>query len=559
MRAISPQFLTFGAKISQMATKNKVTTAAPAATATLPPTNTVYWILLGVALLVVLFARLSLLGIPLERDEGGYAYIGERLFGSQRLYTDMLDIKLPGLYFLYWLFNQLPGGQEKSIHLGLLLMHAGALYVFFRWVKQVFQLPVAALSTALFAISAVLPGVFGFAAHATQLIQLPVMGALWMLWNYTRQPDSRRWWQLSAIGLLLGFAFTVKQPAVVFIVFAIGALLLGDGTLVQKLGRAFVVGISSVVPFAAIAGYFYAQGRFDDFWLWTFVMPTAQTVSADDTWFYLKTLVPRMVGNHGVFWVAGLLSLVLVPMSHVARPGKIWAVSLLLLSILSACIGLGFMPHYFIPAIPWAALGISISVFWMVEKFGAGNRMAFVGVAAAFIGLPILLNAGYLFRPNYPEIMEQCYHWNGFAEAKAIATELKKRLKPGERVAILGSEPQINFYTGTEHCSPQLYMYPVIREHKRKQDFQQQFLRNLNDCNAEYVVVTASEASWMPGFAEMPFFKRDLFPKISAQYDLIGRANIGQIPMNIVWDEALKTHNPPKCPPMFVFRKKGIN
>ncbi|MES2855659.1 MAG: ATP-binding protein, partial [Bdellovibrionota bacterium] len=42
----------------------------------------------------------------------------------------MLDIKLPGLYFLYWLFHQLPGGEEKSIHLGLLLMHAGALGLF---------------------------------------------------------------------------------------------------------------------------------------------------------------------------------------------------------------------------------------------------------------------------------------------------------------------------------------------------------------------------------------------------------------------------------------------
>lgn len=516
-----------------------------------------FWVILGITLALVLFTRLSLLGIPLERDEGGYAYIGERLLGPQRLYSDMLDIKLPGLYILYWLFNFLPGGHEKSIHLGLLLVHGGALALFFTWVRKAFNLPVAALATSLFAVSALMPGVFGFAAHATQLIQLPVMGALLLLWNYTRNKENRSVLNLVWIGLLLGFAFTVKQPAIVFIVFAIGVLMLGDGSFLQKTGMSFVLGLASLVPFSAMAGYFYAQGRFDDFWLWTFTMPTAQTVSAEDSWFYLSKLVPRMIGNHYLFWSLGVLSLLIVPFTGFSRQSRAWAVSLLLLGIGSAAIGLGFMPHYFIPAIPWAALGIAASLFWIVEKFASGSRTAYAAVAGMLIALPVLLNADYFFRPDYAQILEKCYPWNGFAEAKAVSRELKKRLKPGERVAILGSEPQINYYTDTEHCSPQLYMYPVIREHKRKAQFQQQFLRNLAECDAEYVVLTASEASWMPGFAESPFFKRDIFPRITERYELIGRANIGQVPMNIVWDEALKTHNPPKCPPMFVFRKKA--
>jgi hypothetical protein len=378
-----------------------------------------------------------------------------------------------------------------------------------------------------------------------------------LLWNYTQNVSTRSSLNLVWAGLLLGFAFTVKQPSVVFILFSIGVLMLGDGSFLQKTGRAFVLGLASLLPFGAIVAYFYAQGRFDDFWLWTFTMPTAQTVSADDSLFYLKTLVPRMIGNHWLFWGLGLLSLGTLPFSNFPKSSKYWAVGLLILSILSAAIGLGFMPHYFIPAIPWAALGIAASLFWLVEKFASGNKGLLATLAAFLIFVPVLMNFDYFFKPNYPQILEKCYPWNGFAEAKAVSMELKKRLKPGERIAILGSEPEINYYTGTEHCSPQLYMYPVIREHKLKQQFQQQFLRNLAECDAKYVVLTASEASWMPGFAETPFFKRDIFPKISERYDLIGRANIGQVPMNIVWDEALKTHNPPKCPPMFVFRRKG--
>lgn len=533
--------------------KDKKKPAVPASVPVVSP-DRIYWWILGITLAMVLYTRLALLGIPLERDEGGFAYIGQHLLGSQLLYTDVFDNKLPGLYLMYWVFNLLPGSQGANIHLGLLLVQAGTLALFFPWMRKMFDLPVAAISTSLFAVSALMPGVFGFAAHATQLMMLPVVGGLRLLWDFTRAPESDgRWWRLAVSGLLLGFAFTVKQPAVVFIVFAEAVLLLGNGVWLQKMWRALVLGLASLAPFGICAGYFWMQGRFNDFWLWTYTMPTVQTVSADDSLFYLNKLIPRMVGNHWLFWGLGVLSLGVIPFTEISRSEKAWVAGLLVLSMLSSIIGLGFIPHYFVPVIPWAALGIAICLNWLTTRRG-NNWLA--PLASGLIFIPVLMNAGYFFKPDYARIMEDSYPWNGFSEAKAVATELKKRLKPGERIAVLGSEPQLCYYTATERCSPHLFMYPVVREHKLKQSFQQQFLRDLADCQAEYVVLTASEASWAPGFAETPFFKRDIFPKITAGYDLIGRANIGQIPLNIVWDEALKTHNPPKCPPMFVFKRK---
>ena len=516
----------------------------------------IYWVILGLTLAIVLYARFSLLGMPLERDEGGFAYIGQHLFGDQLLYSDLLDNKLPGLYFLYWIFNQLPGGYEKSIHLCLLLMHAGTLGLFFMWTRKAFNFPVASMATSLFAVSAIMPGVLGFAAHATQLIMLPVMGALLLIWNFNQHPDNKRLLNLVWAGLLLGFSFTVKQPAIVFIVFAISALMLSKGSLVQNTGRAFVLGFSSLLPFGAIAGYFYLQGRFDDFWLWTYTMPTVQTAGTGDYMFYLEKTIPRVVGNHWLFWGLGLSSLLVVPFSNFSKSARFWAIGLLLFSILSAAIGLAFMPHYFVPMVPWLALGIAVSLFWVANKFAPGNTLAEAVPCILLILMPIFMNSDYFLNPNFPKIVEQCYPWNGFSEAKAVAKELKKRLKPGERIAVLGSEPEINYYTNTELCSPHLYMYPVVREHKLKSQFQKDYLQDLFGCNAAYVVLTASESSWTSGFAETPFFKRDIFPKITERYDLIGRANIGQVPLNIVWDEALKTHEPPKCPPMFVFKRK---
>lgn len=517
--------------------------------------ETISFIILWATLAIMLIARFQLLGMPLERDEGGYAYIGQHMLGSEQLYTDMYDIKLPGLYLLYAFFHYLPGGYEKSIHLGLMIFHITALWLFFQWIKQLFTLKTAALSTAFFALSAVLPSIYGFATHATQLLLAPQIGALILLWNY--QYKGKSIVALLGSGLLTGIAFTIKQPAIVFIFFGLGVLLSDrSAEWLQRIKTAFIYGFSTTIPYLIIVAYFAIQGRFSSFWFWTFTVPGAQTIQAGESWLYIKTLLPPVINEHPGLWIAGSISVLLLPFIRIGMaPQRRWITALALLSLLSSAIGLGFMPHYFIPAIPWLAVALSLVIEFFALKIK--REILVIGGAGLLILLPpIWKNQDYLFRPNYQKISEKAYHWNGFSEIKAISEELKKRIKPGERIAILGSEPQLNYYTNTLHCSPHLYMYPVMRDTRLKAQFQQEFLEDFRACDATFVIVSASEASWIPQFTQTDFFKKELWGYVTQQYDLIGRANIGQYPMSIVWDDAIKTHHPPQCPPIFVFKKK---
>jgi Dolichyl-phosphate-mannose-protein mannosyltransferase len=515
-----------------------------------------YWWVLGASLLVILVTRLRLLGLPLERDEGGFAYIGRHLFSEKRLYTDLLDIKLPGLYFLYWLFDWLPGSGPIPIHLGYLLWHAATLFLFFKLVRHLFDDSVAAVATSLFALTAILPEVFGFAAHATQLLLLPLMGGLWLLWQFCHISSKNTWFQLILSGFLLGLAVTIKQPAGLFVAFGCGVLLLHEGAWGLRLARTIGFGLASLVPIASVVGYFWSQGRLADFWNWNYVVPMAQAIEAEESATYLRLLLPRVVGQHGLFWGLGLVSLAVIPLAYFPKSSRIWAVGLLLFALPTSVVGLGFMPHYFVPLIPWVALGVAVLLHVVAQRFFKKNKTVYTALAATLVGITVLSHSAYFFKADHQRIMDEAYHWNGFPELEAIALELNRRLKPGETVGILGSEPQVNYYTDTEHCSAQLYMYPLIRPHAQSLAFQQQFLRELATCNPAYLVVTTSEASWMPGFAETDFFKKQLFPLATSQYELIGRANIGQSPMSIVWGDALKTHQPPKCPPIFIFKKK---
>jgi hypothetical protein len=78
---------------------------------------------LSVAIIVFVTAmlRVPLLDIPLERDEGEYAYIAWRLGHHELPYRDWVDQKPPGIFWTYATALKLPVDPIRSIHaMGLL-------------------------------------------------------------------------------------------------------------------------------------------------------------------------------------------------------------------------------------------------------------------------------------------------------------------------------------------------------------------------------------------------------------------------------------------------------
>ena len=63
---------------------------------------------LAIIVLLTMAIRLPLLDIPLERDEGEYAYIAWRLGHHELPYRDWVDQKPPGIFWVYRLALDLP-------------------------------------------------------------------------------------------------------------------------------------------------------------------------------------------------------------------------------------------------------------------------------------------------------------------------------------------------------------------------------------------------------------------------------------------------------------------
>lgn len=72
------------------------------------------WATLGLVVLTAAVVRLRLLDVPLDRDEGEYAYFGQLLLRGVPPYATAYNLKLPGGYGAYavvlWVFGQSPAG-----------------------------------------------------------------------------------------------------------------------------------------------------------------------------------------------------------------------------------------------------------------------------------------------------------------------------------------------------------------------------------------------------------------------------------------------------------------
>ena len=86
---------------------------------------------LGGILVAAALVRLRLAGVPLERDEGEYAYAGQLILQGVPPYQLVYNMKFPGVYYAYSLILALCGQTPWGIHVGLMLVNAATTLLLF--------------------------------------------------------------------------------------------------------------------------------------------------------------------------------------------------------------------------------------------------------------------------------------------------------------------------------------------------------------------------------------------------------------------------------------------
>jgi len=238
-----------------------------------PPKSSYWtWVILAIIILSTIIIRARLLDVPLERDEGEYAYAGQLILQGIPPYSQVYNMKLPGIYAAYAVILAVFGQTHTAIHLGLLIINIATVFLLFLLGKRLFDNTVGLVGAAAFALLSLSRPVQGIFANAEHFVILPAIGGILLLLCAI---DSNKKTLVFVSGLLLGLAFLMKQHAIAFILFA-GVYLfiseirrkpLSPSSVITKC-LFFAVGV--LIPFAVTCLILYKAGVFDKFWFWTF-------------------------------------------------------------------------------------------------------------------------------------------------------------------------------------------------------------------------------------------------------------------------------------------------
>jgi hypothetical protein len=174
---------------------------------------------------------------------------------------------------------------------------------------------------------------------------------------------------------------------------------------------------------------------------------------------------------------------------------------LLFSTFLSICPGFYFRPHYFITMLP--ALAVSAALFITSLSASAAksryqyilSKLPFMLVAANVL---LILAFQYNFFGLSPqEACRNVYGVNPFPEAIRVAEYIKSNTRPGDNIAVIGSEPEIYFYSGRRSATGFIYTYSLVEKGNYYSSvMQRQFAREVMGARPAYLVFVHGSNSW---------------------------------------------------------------
>jgi hypothetical protein len=490
------------------------------------------WLTVALVLLLTSGIRLRLLNVPLERDEGEYAYLGQLMRQGIPPYALVYTMKLPGTGFLYMLGMAAFGETTAGVHLTLLVAASLTIVFVFLLGRRLAGNLGGTAAAASYGVMSISPAVAGLAAHATHFVVLFAVPATWLLLKADRQKHRG---MLFVSGLLFGLALLMKQPGLCFGLF--GAVYLAwrawqnRAWFTASFARtmlAFAAGLALPVILTCIV--LGAAGVFGRFWFWTVSYARLYEGSLTFRQGLQEHLLAQLKDNRDLsigFWILALTGLVAGWRAKQLRPAMLFAAVFWLFSSLGTAAGLYFRGHYFILLLPAFALLLGLAVeAWrglmpakiLPDVFKSLPVIAF-GLILSWM---IFYNAPLFFQWPVDKVGRQLYRENPFAEAVAAARLIEEHSAPAARVAVIGSEPEIYFYARRHSATGYIYTYPLMEAQPYALVMQQEMAREIESVRPEYLVQVPYALSWLrqPGSNR---YLADWFDGYAAKsYDKVG-------------------------------------
>jgi hypothetical protein len=468
-----------------------------------------------------------LASIPLERDEGEYAYIAQRWLRGDVPYRDAFDQKPPGAFAVYAACFVLFGESIESIHWGVQLYTLLTL-VGIGWIARRVGGPgagwVAAVLAAFMTADA---SVLGNAANTETIMILPLTAGL-AVCLAAIDVDS------GVLGALSGVCGTLallsKQVALPNVAWH-GLLLLFCARSRWRLTLAYAAGgVFAAVP---VVWYFASVGALSDFWDCVVGHNLTYARRVPLEWYpsmFFSTFQGVFRQWLPVFIFAGM-GLRSLRAGQGACAGRWLLVGWLAVSFAGVCAGGYFRHHYFIQIVPALAVAAGVGVAADARRINPsrpGTAALVFTVAAVAWG--IALDPGYYLRGSPNEKCRWIYGLNPFIEALPAKDYIARHSAPDETVFVFGSEPEILFYANRRSASRYIFAYPLMTPFPDTRDRQASVIRELTAAPPRFIVTISTKltSSFLDDNNTPTLLFDELIKMLFRDYQLVGTIGLNE-------------------------------
>jgi hypothetical protein len=448
--------------------------------------------------MLVIAIRAPLMDLPLERDEGGYAYIAWRMTLGEMPYLDWFDQKPPGVHAVYRLAVSFADNVVVAIRALAAVFSAVSSIALFYLVRALLGTGAGLMSALLLAFLLADPMIQGSIAN-TELFMLPgiIIATLLVL----RAMDSAKTPIVTSLaaGIAIGIAIAFKQVAVLnvpFFLLAFGLRVRGPDRWRRLIVFTTWMGLGVALVWGPILAWLQLRGALGAAIDATFLhnLSYAGALPLSRRFELLIAYGTPMLPSQGVAWalaVVGLVGLACRRDRFAALFLGGWAIA----NAAGVSVSGHYFPHYFQQLLPVIA-ALAGAVVWG----GWGNvepprwRVAAIGCLAL---APLVLTA-FIFSTLSPEAaIKRIYPHNSFDTMPLIASEIESITETDDTVFLFGTEPEVLFYAQRASATRYIYLFPLFGPFPDARERQQGVIAEVASARPLVMV-------WLPN---MMFFK----------------------------------------------------
>jgi 4-amino-4-deoxy-L-arabinose transferase-like glycosyltransferase len=409
---------------------------------------------IALAAFFIFFTRLQSLELPMDRDEGTYAYIAQGLSSHMMPYRDTFDHKPPLAYFLYKSAFDIFGTDREAVRnftTACVVLTMLLVYMFARIYSGGFGAMLAAFLYALYQQNFMLQGL---GSNIEIFTQFPLAASMLFLADREKKYEHINFF---IAGFFAAIAFFIKPMVGFFAAAALLYIIFYSSRRVRNPAW-FIAGFITVA--AGTAAWAFKNGIFGEFYSDVFTYNIAYASRWNDPELY------KNLFRGGLFYIRSSIigsAAVAYFIYRIFREPKNGLNFLLPASALSLYAGIivlkGAYPHYYLTLAAVTAIAGGIMTQQLYRMMSKHGRIRAAIFAALFIASTTwiyldTIKAGRAFTGrNF--IMPVFY------DAATVSGLINNSKDPNTTLFVWPNEPEIYFLTGIKAPVKYIYSYPI--------------------------------------------------------------------------------------------------